>query len=270
MKWIQALSVQKRAPFIALRAFNAETSLIGDLVSQGGAPLRQMRFEWWRSSIKGIYDGKPVDHPVIQALDHCNRVQPLSKYRLLRMISAKEADQVEHQAPPTTVSLEDFAEATTSQLHYLQLEAASVQDSEADHAASHIGKAVGIANLLRGMPHFLRRGTSYLPVDLCAQHGVSLEKLYREEPSEGLQDVVQHVATVAKQHLDHAVNMHGNAHAVPLEARQTFLAGVGCRLYLEALEQYEFDVLHRGLQRGGYTPLWYLWKLKSAQWSNVY
>ena len=42
-------------------------------------------------------------------------------------------------------------------LPWLQLEAAQVSNSEADHAASHLGKAVGLAMLLRGTAHLAQR-----------------------------------------------------------------------------------------------------------------
>ena len=40
---------------------------------------------------------------------------------------------------------------------WLQLEAAQVSNAEADHAASHLGKAVGLATLLRGTAHLAQR-----------------------------------------------------------------------------------------------------------------
>lgn len=59
------------------------------------------------------------------------------------------------------------------QLLYLQLGAAGLASREADHAASHLGKAVGIATLLKGTAYHARMRRSYLPLDLCAEHGVS-------------------------------------------------------------------------------------------------
>jgi hypothetical protein len=59
------------------------------------------------------------------------------------------------------------------QLLYLQLGAAGGASKEADHAASHVGKAVGLTTLLRGTRYHASHRRSYLPIDLCAQHGVS-------------------------------------------------------------------------------------------------
>ena len=73
-----------------------------------------------------------------------------------------------------------------------------MKDSELDHAASHLGKAVGITTLLRGTVYHAQRRRVYLPADLLAQEGVSEDQLTRGEPSEGLNNVVFEVASAAK------------------------------------------------------------------------
>lgn len=57
--------------------------------------------------------------------------------------------------------------------------APGVTSKEADHAASHLGKAIGISLLLRGTPYHASKRRSYLPVELCVQHAVSQEDIYR-------------------------------------------------------------------------------------------
>jgi NADH dehydrogenase [ubiquinone] 1 alpha subcomplex assembly factor 6 len=60
-----------------------------------------------------------------------------------------------------------------AQLLYLQLAAAGAGDRTTDHVASHLGKAIGLTTLLRGVPHHAAQRRSHLPLDLCAQHGLS-------------------------------------------------------------------------------------------------
>jgi NADH dehydrogenase [ubiquinone] 1 alpha subcomplex assembly factor 6 len=50
---------------------------------------------------------------------------------------------------------------------------AGIADRDADHCASHVGKAVGIAAVLRGTPFHASRRRSYLPLETCAKHRVS-------------------------------------------------------------------------------------------------
>jgi NADH dehydrogenase [ubiquinone] 1 alpha subcomplex assembly factor 6 len=254
---------------MVLRALNAEVSMIGDLVTQGGVPLRQMRFAWWKDAIQSAYDGKDVKHPVITALAHTLAVQKLSQYRLQRLVAAKAADQVDHRPFHSVQDLEDFAEATQSQLAYLQLEAGSIRNSEADHAASHLGKAVGIVSLLRGMGHFLKRGINYLPVDLCAKHGVVVEQLFRGDKwdSKEVREVIYDMASTAHVHLKHSSEMHGRPDAIPREARPLFLSAVACRLFLDALQECDFYLFDSRMIRGGFSPLWYAIKLHSARFT---
>eukprot|EP00892_Ulva_mutabilis_P010504 jgi/Ulvmu1/7826/UM004_0055.1 len=261
--WAKLLGPSQRAPIMMLRALNAEISTIGDVVAQGGDAVRKVRFQWWRDAIDSAYTGRPVNHPVVTALSYCLTVQNLSKYRLQRLVAAREADQVNHVPFSNIQAMEDFAESTQSQLLYLQLEAASIKDAEADHAASHLGKAVGIASLLRGMRHFLSRKINYLPVDLCAKHGVVIEQLLQghEWESKGMQEVVYEMASTAHLQLKQSVDLHGESAKVPKEARRLFLSGTSCRLFLQALERHQFQLFSPGMARGGYTPLWYAMQL---------
>ena len=59
-----------RPAIFALRAFNVETGLITDIVSEPS--LRQIRFQWWRDGINSLLTDKPVKHPVIEALSQVN------------------------------------------------------------------------------------------------------------------------------------------------------------------------------------------------------
>lgn len=245
------------------RALNAEISMIGDMVAKGGDAVRRVRFQWWKDAVDGAYLGNPVNHPVVTALSYCLTVQSLSKYRLQRLIGAREADQVNHAPFSNMQAVEDFAESTQSQLLYLQLEAANIKNADADHAASHLGKAVGIASLLRGMKHFLSRKMNYLPVDLCAKHGVVAEQLLQgqEWESKGMQEVVYEMATTAHLQLKQSVDLHGMPEKVPREAKLIFQSATSCRLFLEALERNHFQLFSHGMAGGGYTPLWYAMQL---------
>ena len=88
-----------------------------------------------------------------------------------------------------------------SALVLLQAEAAEIKDSELDHATSHLGKAVGITQLLRGTPYHAQRRRVYLPTDLMAKEGVTEDQLIRGEPSAELNNVVYEVASTAKVHV---------------------------------------------------------------------
>ena len=105
-------------------------------------------------------------HPVASALAGVRK--GLSVAWLRRIVDARVA----HLGGSPFISvaqLEKHAENTAASLLYLQLEALGIRSVHADHAASHIGKAVGIATLLRATPFHASRRTFLLPSDISAK-----------------------------------------------------------------------------------------------------
>ena len=59
-----------------------------------------------------------------------------------------------------------------------------MNDVHADHAASHIGKALGITTLIRGTPYQVRDRSLSLPLDIMAKVTFSVNiilKIYRKQ-----------------------------------------------------------------------------------------
>eukprot|EP00200_Dunaliella_tertiolecta_P012209 CAMPEP_0202371806 /NCGR_PEP_ID=MMETSP1127-20130417/3143_1 /ASSEMBLY_ACC=CAM_ASM_000462 /TAXON_ID=3047 /ORGANISM="Dunaliella tertiolecta, Strain CCMP1320" /LENGTH=360 /DNA_ID=CAMNT_0048968171 /DNA_START=84 /DNA_END=1166 /DNA_ORIENTATION=+ len=272
--WAAQLSKELRPAVFALRAFNVETAQVADQVRSKEPTLLQMRYQWWRDGISNTIKGSPPKHPVLLALRSVMDLQQqsssssstaaspkLRQYHFKRIIDTRENDLLDPQPPLTVEGLEQYAEGTASQLLYLQLASANIQSREADHAASHLGKAVGIATLLKGTKYHGERRRSYLPVELCAKHGVSQEDVYSAQPSDGMCDVVLAVASVAKNHLDEARALAGR---IPREAAPLMLMSVGCDSYLRALEACNFDPFHERLQGRGspLSPLMHVLRVK--------
>ena len=76
-----------------------------------------------------------------------------------------------------------------------------MKDTDLDHACSHLGKAIGITQLLRGTVYHAQRRRVYLPIDLMSREGVTEDQLTRGEPSADLNNVVYEVASIAKVRL---------------------------------------------------------------------
>lgn len=244
--WMVQMPKELRRPVFALRALNIETALIGDQVQSKEAALVQIRMQWWRDSIDALFRGRErgggllPKHPVLTALQASLESCPgIKKYHIKRILDAREADLLDPQPPIELSGLESYAESTATQLLLLQLGAAGIADKDADHAVSHLGKAVGITTLLRGTAYHASRRRSYLPLDLCSQFGVSQEDLYSGRSSEGLRDVVLKVASVAKAHLDESRSLKPK---LPLLLRSSglMLPSLSCEAYLKELEAANF------------------------------
>jgi NADH dehydrogenase [ubiquinone] 1 alpha subcomplex assembly factor 6 len=66
-------------------------------------------------------------------------------------------------------ALEQYAENTASSLLYLALECLGMRDINADHAASHIGKALGLVTVIKALPYNAKVRQLYLPLDLTVK-----------------------------------------------------------------------------------------------------
>lgn len=141
-----------------------------------------------------------------------------------------------------------------------------VVSREVDHAASHVGKAVGISLLLRGTPYQASRRKSYLPLDLCAPHKVSQEDIYRGNVTEGLRDVTFAVAAAAMGHLNEARRL---LKQLPAAAAPVMQQGTLAGLYLAALEKAGFNVFDPRLAEGGVSPLRRVLTLKWNTWRGT-
>ncbi|KAJ5620165.1 hypothetical protein N7510_004149 [Penicillium lagena] len=301
--------------YIALRALNVSLSLIPDSTSSYTIGL--MRLQFWRDAVTKILADQPPKEPVAILLasaisDLHERTQGrarISKGWLTRMISARE-QTLTNDPYRDIAALESYAENTYSTLMYLTLSALPMASVTADHVASHIGKAAGIAAVLRGLPLVAfpppaamspsgnaanmgggggsKQGAVMLPLDVMAQAGVKEEDVLRRgADAEGLRDAVFTVATRASDHLITVQQMLSNLRAgedvghdfehegeegheydassvtrgeSPLDevnrAFGVFMPAVSTRLWLDRLQQHDFDVFKPELLRSDWRLPW--------------
>ncbi|KAL1966839.1 hypothetical protein VTN77DRAFT_3804 [Rasamsonia byssochlamydoides] len=231
---------QPTQPFyFALRALNISLSMIADTTSSYTIGL--MRLQFWRDTVTRTLAGSPPKEPIAILLGaavsdlhaRTDGRARISKGWFLRMINAREQSLT--NAPYTNLAaLESYAENTYSTLLYLTLAALPMTSLTADHLASHIGKAAGIAAVLRGLPLVAfpsppshqhsnqpgthsggtKQGAITLPLDIMAQAGVKEEDVFRHgAEAPGLRDAVFAVATRASDHLITARQMLKNLRA---------------------------------------------------------
>ncbi|KAI5840153.1 Squalene/phytoene synthase-domain-containing protein [Morchella snyderi] len=261
-----------RDAHLAIRAFNIDTALIDDAVSS--AAVGRLRMQYWRDALDATYAGRAPAEPVAVLLASVLRAGvPLGKGWFRRVVGCRrlgrntaaaagghKQEQYLGAVPFATLGdLEAYAEGTYASLNYLGLEAFGVRSVALDHVASHLGKAAGIAAVLRGMPLLAfppgggggGGGAVVFPLDVCVQQGLRQEDVLRRGGgAAGLRDAVFAVATRANDHLITARKMLAEAGA---EGRGAvfgaFLGAVPTALYLEQLEAADFDPFEAGLQR---------------------
>jgi NADH dehydrogenase [ubiquinone] 1 alpha subcomplex assembly factor 6 len=213
--------------YLAIRAFNVDVARIADTTSN--PTIGMMRMQFWRDTITKALEGSPPKEPVAillaKAVEDLHRRTDgrgkLSRNWFLRIITTREQN-LGNPPYPTLAALESYAENTYSTLLYLTLAALPQTSVTTDHFASHIGKAVGITAVLRGVPMVAfpqasasakqagagsfsgsaSQGAVALPLDVMAESGVKEEDVFRQgAEAPGLRDAVFKVATRASDHL---------------------------------------------------------------------
>ncbi|KAF9931414.1 NADH dehydrogenase (ubiquinone) complex I, assembly factor 6 [Linnemannia zychae] len=263
----QFFPTHQKATQLALRAFNIELASIRESVSN--TDIGRMRMQFWRDSLEKVFAGVPPQQPVALALAYAIQEQELHQQQhggndsemsmiwFKRMITERERNLSDPQFM-TLGQMETYCENTFGSLLYLQLESVGVKSLEADHAASHMAKAMGIATMLRAFPFHMRQNRMIIPAEITAKHNLSQEALFRNPAiTPALQDATLEVATAAHTHLATAQSYMDN---LPREALPVLIAGVPTESYLNQLEKADFNPLAPNLQqREWFLPakLWY-------------
>lgn len=221
----------------ALRTLNLELARLPETVSN--PTIGHFRMQFWRDTVNKTFAGNPPREPVSILLHKAitdlvertgsNTSASSIKFWLLRFINTREK-HMDNRPFTSLAALEDYAENTYSTLMYMTLAATAMRSVHMDHLASHIGKACGIAAVLRGVPVLAapprpvqtpggveasnnRSQALLLPLDVMAEVGLREEDVFRHGPdAPGLQDATFKVATRANDHLITARDMLNNMH----------------------------------------------------------
>lgn len=181
---------------------------------------------------------------------------------LQRLITARQRPS--NAIFTTTEELEQHVEQSTSSVYFLLLRIAGVDDLNADHAASHLGKAQGISNLLRTLSTMTQQKTNNrsaippIPQEILLKHNCSYERILRQQSADSnVADCVFDVASVASIHLTKARKLNDKLND---NARNVLLPAIAVQRFLDRLQQCHFHLYNeRVVRRDGLLPLMYFW-----------
>ena len=227
-----------RDAYDGLRTLNLELARLPESVSN--PTIGRFRMQFWRDTVDGVFAGSPPREPIsillhkaladLRVRSEGSSSAKSLKFWLLRFLNTRE-QYMDNRPFTSLAALEEYAENTYATLMYMALAAMPVRSVHADHLASHIGKATGIATTLRGIPVLAgpsqpihspsgtdvgstRNPVLLLPLDVMAEVGLREEDVFRKGPNaEGLQDAVFKVATRANDHIITAREMLKNLKA---------------------------------------------------------
>ncbi len=251
----------EREQLFALYAFNQEVAKTAEVVSE--PMLGQIRLQWWREALTGIYDGNPRHHEVVEPLARAVEAKRLPRDLLEAVIDAREFD-LEAEPPADMAALRVYAEGTSTTLLRLALKILAAEDSASEAAAEHLGQAWAYLGLLRALPLHARQKRSYLPADLCAEAGVDLQDVFELRASPALNSVAGVLLDKAAEHLSAARSVPGR---VPRKALPALLLARFADLYLQRLRRAGGDPFAAAAQVPAPGRVW---RLAWGNWRGRY
>jgi phytoene synthase len=225
----------RREAIFALYAFNAEVARTREAVSE--PILGQIRLQWWREAVEGIYQGEVREHPVVEALSEAVQRYGLDRARFEALLDARAADLDE--APPADLAaLENYAGATSGTLSVLAMAVLGFADGVPSRAAHLVGTAWALIGLMRAVGFHAQSQRLYLPEDLVRDQGVDRRAVLDLKPSEALNQVVRDVTRRATELIAEARSLKGE---VPRAARRGLLLAVLADRYLNDFARAAYD-----------------------------
>ncbi|XP_022914141.1 NADH dehydrogenase (ubiquinone) complex I, assembly factor 6 [Onthophagus taurus] len=245
-----------RSSALAIRSFNIEVSKISERVSQ--VDIGRMRLKFWEETIDKCFQKDPLNvpqHPVALEIYKASLREKLTKRHFKTLIISR-SELLNKNSFNTMSELETYAEKTVSTVYYLILESCGIKNIHADHAASHIGKAQGITQLLRTIPLAKKINFIAIPQDILVNHKVSHEDVLRNKISDNMVESCLDLASRANEHLVKARDLMSN---VPSQAKTVFLPTTAVDNYLNRLSNVQYNVFHPSLLHRSWFWLPKLW-----------
>ncbi|MCZ6863148.1 MAG: phytoene/squalene synthase family protein [Alphaproteobacteria bacterium] len=220
----------------ALYAFNLEVARTREMVSE--PMVGQIRLQWWREAVDGIYANSPRAHEVVRPLAAAVERYDLSRAYFETLIDAREFD-LGDDPPATKEDLNDYAKDTSSTLMCLALEILGPRAGPAHKAANYVGVAWGLTGLLRAVVFHARARRQYLPADLMREAGANPTDLFELRGGQALASVARDVASTARLAL---IAGRGFRRDVPRAAIPALLPGTLAEMYLRRMDRLGHDL----------------------------
>ncbi|KAK9379351.1 Squalene/phytoene synthase-domain-containing protein [Kockiozyma suomiensis] len=256
------------------------SSLISHASGTSAATSR-LRLQFWRQTLQDLLAGKPSpSEPVAVLLSDVVRDHGFTRGFFTRMVDAR-ISRVGDPPFPDIPAIADFGENAHASMLYLMGE--SMPDGRAmplEHVSSHIGRAMGVAEILSEFPTTLeRRGRVLLPLDVMMRQGLREEDIIRRldlqdpEIKRKLADAVFEVAThandqliTARTMLEEVIERQGRRESIDDAMFAPILTAIPVRTWLEKLEKVDFDLFSPKLKIKSWNlPLKMYWAYRTRK-----
>lgn len=152
-----------------------------------------------------IENDKAAREPVARMLKEVKKDTNVNFKVLHRLVDFQLFD-IERGQINSMQELEIYAENTRSLMLYLNLHLLNIDDERANLIASHLGRALGICDVIKKSPYYIAVNRGYLPAEVMMKHNVQNDRIYRRGDGESIivdefYDVVLEVSAYARKHL---------------------------------------------------------------------
>lgn len=234
---------EAREPLFTLYAFDHEIARVRGVVSEPMAGM--IRFQWWREALEGVEAGRPLAHPVVAALQaHWTFLRPLRPH-LDDAIDARELE-LTSDPPADLAVLEERLETSCGAITRAAVDLLGVSGDETHAAARHLGLALGLIRLVRGLAGDLRQNRLMLPTAMLRRHAIEPAVAAQAVDRGTLAPVVADLTARARRHLDEARLHRGR---VARSALAVLLCAPLLDEYLDRLARARHDPLAIADQR---------------------
>ena len=226
----------RRDALFALFAFNLETAKTAEVVSE--SLLGEIRLQWWRDAVDGIYGGSVREHPVVAALADAIETCALERSRFHAILDGRAAD-LREQPFDDLDALEDYLARTAVPLVELACRTLGSESDGTMGLAREAGLGLGLAGVLRAIPFHARQRRLRVPRALMAEAGVSATALFDRAPPKAFARAVEPIAARAREHI---AALRRGRHDIPVAARAAFLPLAMSEAFLRRLARNGHDV----------------------------
>lgn len=224
-----------REDLFALYAFNHEVAKIREAVSE--PMLGEIRLQWWRESIDGIYEDNPRNHEVVLPLSATIKRSGIAKDRFMAIIDARQAD-IYDENPKTLKEFEDYLGNTSGNLMRLAALMIGERDEKVLEMAYDMGMVWGLIGTLRAMRYHISLNKLSFPQDVMDNFGVKKRDVFGAEKNENLSKMIESFCTSATGYLDQIAKEKGK---ISKEVRSVFLLGALSRSYLNMFKAADYN-----------------------------
>ncbi|CAI4221058.1 unnamed protein product [Auanema sp. JU1783] len=247
---------------IALYSLNVELALIRDKVNARGNndTSGMYRLQFWKDSLSAIYGEANVPIPRQPVAISLCAFSPDANPTLIETLVTARQQTLGDKPFATVFELCGYGARTAGSLMQLTAESLiryhneNVNMDQISRAASDIGGAYAILNLIRSTLPLLTRGVVLLPSDLLSLNNLTPDRVYRKTHLDDCKHVVKDMVRISEKHL---ASGRERVSSFPRSIRPAFIATTASADYiLKMIKKTDYDIYNTKIQGRNVLLLW--------------